>query len=165
MAKLTNSSSTSYIFSSRVDYKVQYVKRHYDGPPIYVDFGIAFYSIRLRALEQGVVTFQHYTMFNKFVNKFKFLKKKVYLNMRPYLNSTKKPTEVRMGKGKGKFEQKIFPVCPGSTFLEIRLMNLESVDPLEWSETKAMFLKDALPFLIKLSKKLPFRTSVSFNDL
>lgn len=165
MAKLTNSSGTSYIFSSRVDYKVQHVKRHYDGSPTYSDFGAAFYSIRLRALERGVITFQHYVMFNKFVNKFKFLKKKVYLNMRPYLNSTKKPTEVRMGKGKGKFEQKIFPVCPGSNFLEIRLMRLESADPLEWSEVKAAFLEDALPFLIKLSKKLPFRASISFNDL
>lgn len=165
MAKLTNSSSTSYILSSKVDYKVQHVKRHYDGPPTYVDAGVAFYSIRLRALERGVVTFQHYIMFNKFVNKFKFLKKKVYLSMRPYLNSTKKPTEVRMGKGKGKFEQKVFPACPGSIFLEIRLMDLDLVDPRGWSEVKAAFLKDALPFLIKLSKKLPFRTSISFNDL
>jgi len=165
MAKLTNSSNTSYVLASRVDYKVHYVKRHYNGPRLLPDFGSTFYSICLRAAESGIVTFQHFVMFNKFINKFKFLKKKVYLKVRPYLNSTRKPAEVRMGKGKGKFEQKIFPIRPGVDFLEIRLQKLESMDPHKWAEVKAIFLKDVLPFLSKLSKKLPFKTSISFNDL
>lgn len=165
MAKLTNSASTSYALSSRVDYKVQYVKRHYDRPPVYTNFGSTFYSIRLCASDYGVITFHHFVMFNKFINKFKFLKKKVYLKVRPYLNSTKKPAEVRMGKGKGKFEQKVFPVRPGLDFLEIRLQSVDLTDPKKWAETKAVLLKDAMPFLTKLSKKLPFRTFISFNDL
>jgi hypothetical protein len=103
-------------------------------------------------------------MFNKFINKFKFLKKTTYLKVRPYLNATKKPAEVRMGKGKGKFDKKIAPITAGTEILEIRITRTEDTRIEDWSKRKVIFLKDSLPVLRKLSCKLPVRTIIVFND-
>ncbi|WXB47364.1 MAG: 50S ribosomal protein L16 [Candidatus Shikimatogenerans sp. Tmey] len=52
----------------------------------------------------------------------KFLKKgsKLYINIFPNKPITKKPQEVRMGKGKGNFETWVCPVKPGRILFEIK---------------------------------------------
>lgn len=55
----------------------------------------------------------------------KFLKKesKLYINIFPNKPITKKPQEVRMGKGKGNFETWVCPVKPGRILFEIKGLN------------------------------------------
>ena len=165
MAKLVNSSLTSYSLVTSKDFKAQHLKACYSKPIKYSDLSNSFYSVKLKSVESGVFTYDHFLMFNKFINKFKFLKKISYLKVRPYLNATKKPAEVRMGKGKGKFDRKIAPIAAGTDILEIRIARAESVGIEDWSKRKAVFLKDSLPALRKLSCKLPVKTVVTFNDL
>jgi len=164
MAKLVNSSLTSYSLASAKDFKAQHLKSHYSNPVKYSDLGNSFYSVKLKSTQPGVFTYDHFLMFNKFINKFKFLKKITYLKVRPYLNSTKKPAEVRMGKGKGKFDKKIAPVAAGTEILEIRITRAENIKIEDWSKKKIVFLKDSLPALRKLSCKLPVKTIIVFND-
>jgi|SRR5690554_2896031 ribosomal protein L16/L10AE len=165
MAKLVNSSLTSYSLATPKDFKAQHLKAYYSKPIKYSDLGNSFYLVKLKSVESGVFTYDHFLMFNKFINKFKFLKKISYLRVRPYLNATKKPAEVRMGKGKGKFDKKIAPIAAGTDILEIRIARTRDTDIEDWSKRKAVFLKDSLPALRKLSCKLPVKTVVTFNDL
>ncbi|XBT18640.1 MAG: 50S ribosomal protein L16 [Candidatus Shikimatogenerans sp. Tcar] len=55
----------------------------------------------------------------------KFLKKgsKLYINIFPNKPITKKPQEVRMGKGKGNFDTWVCPVKPGRILFEIKGIN------------------------------------------
>ncbi len=165
MAKLVNSSLTSYSLAMAKDFKSQHLKSHYSDPIKYPGLGNSFYSVKLRAVQSGVFTYDHFLMFNKFINKFKFLKKTSYLKVRPYLNATKKPAEVRMGKGKGKFDKKIAPISAGTEILEVRITRVGDAKIEDWSKRKAIFLKDSLPALRKLSCKLPVKTIIVFNDL
>lgn len=50
---------------------------------------------------------------------FKNLKPKLFIRIYPYLSLTKKPTEVRMGKGKGSHDKWVYPVIRGKILLEI----------------------------------------------
>lgn len=165
MAKLVNSSLTSYSLALSKDLKSQHLKSHYANPVKYASLDNSFYSIKLKSIQPGVLTYDHFLMFNKFINKFKFLKKTTYLKVRPYLNSTKKPAEVRMGKGKGKFDKKIAPVPAGTEILEIRVIRAKDTKIEDWSKRKTVFLKDSLPALRKLACKLPVKTTIVLNDL
>lgn len=44
---------------------------------------------------------------------------KLRIALRPYLPMTKKPAEVRMGKGKGKVDDYYYPVYPGKILFEL----------------------------------------------
>ncbi len=164
MAKLVNSSLTSYSLASAKDFKVQHLKSHYSSPAKHSGLGNSFYSVKLKSIQSGVLTYDHFLMFNKFINKFKFLKKTTYLKVRPYLNATKKPAEVRMGKGKGKFDKKIVPMPAGTEILEVRITRARNTNIEDWGKKKVVFLKDSLPALRKLSCKLPVKTIIVFND-
>lgn len=164
MAKLVNSSLTSYSLASAKDFKAQHLKSHYSSPVKHSGLGNSFYSVKLKSIQSGVLTYDHFLMFNKFINKFKFLKKTTYLKVRPYLNATKKPAEVRMGKGKGKFDKKIVPMSAGTEILEVRIVRAKNTNIEDWSKKKVVFLKDSLPALRKLSCKLPVKTIIVFND-
>lgn len=165
MAKLVNSSLTSYALATSKDFKAQHLKAYYSKPVKHSNLGNSFYSVKLKSIEAGVFAYDHFLMFNKFINKFKFLKKTSYLKVRPYLNATKKPAEVRMGKGKGKFDKKVAPIAAGTDILEVRVVRAEDMSIEDWSKRKVVFLKDSLPALRKLSCKLPVKTVITFNDL
>lgn len=61
--------------------------------------------------------------FFKFIQKFKNLKKRLYVRSYPFLPLTKKPLEVRMGKGKGKIDKFCKPIFSGTILMEIRFNN------------------------------------------
>lgn len=165
MAKLSNSSETSYSLSTGKDFKNQHVKVHYGSPYIYSEARGRYFSLSLKATEYGVFGYNHYVMFTKFINKFKGLKKMTYLRVRPYLNTTRKPAEVRMGKGKGKFDKKIFFISPGTLLLEVRFVVASEVKVEDWSKQKKVLLKECLPMMSKFSSKLSVKTIVVPNDL
>ena len=165
MAKLANTSITSYSLALGKDFKNQHVKVHYGSPVGYSGLEGSYYSLRLKSTEYGLFSYSHYIMFTKFINKFKSLKKITYLSIRPYVNTTRKPAEVRMGKGKGKFDKKVAFIAPGSFILEVRLKLAENVDLATWEKQKKIFLKDCMPMLSKFSEKLPVKTIVVSNDI
>jgi large subunit ribosomal protein L16 len=78
-----------------------------------------------------------------------FLKKnlnktnKIWINIFPHLPYNCKPVEVRMGKGKGVFNQWICNIQPGMVLFSLSL-NITD--------------KNAFNLLNKISKKLPFQT-------
>ncbi|XBT18318.1 MAG: 50S ribosomal protein L16 [Candidatus Shikimatogenerans sp. Tduv] len=53
---------------------------------------------------------------NKFLNKYS----KLYITIFPNVSITKKPQEVRMGKGKGNFDTWVCPIKPGRILFEIK---------------------------------------------
>lgn len=48
----------------------------------------------------------------------------------PFTFTTKKPLEVRMGKGKGNFNTWVCPIKPGQVILEFDLKKLNEIDKL-----------------------------------
>ena len=50
---------------------------------------------------------------------------KCYIRIFPYLGITKKPAEVRMGKGKGSPEGFVAPVTPGRVLIEVEGVSYE----------------------------------------
>jgi ribosomal protein L16/L10AE len=72
----------------------------------------------------------------------------------PYHALTKKPAEVRMGKGRGtKIQQKIFPFVPGQILQEINVTN------------KGRLRKYAIFSLKSAAQKLPFRFKITNKDI
>lgn len=80
----------------------------------------------------------------------KFLKKgsKLYINIFPNRPITKKPQEVRMGKGKGNFDMWVCPVKSGRILFEIK--------GIEYNIAKKALLAG--------SYKLPIRTKIVISN-
>ncbi|XCC45273.1 MAG: 50S ribosomal protein L16 [Candidatus Shikimatogenerans sp. Ttur] len=76
------------------------------------------------------------------INKYLEKGNKLFINIFPYKPITKKPQEVRMGKGKGNFEIWVCPVKPGKIIFELKNINY----------------KLAKKALIAGSHKLPIKT-------
>lgn len=78
----------------------------------------------IKALESGILTTKHFLMLQLLIRK--GLKKKGQFLFRkyPYTFLTKKPAEVRMGKGKGNFSTWICPIFLGQIIIEFSVINL-----------------------------------------
>ena len=75
---------------------------------------------------------------------------KVWLRVFPSIPVTKKPTDVRMGKGKGSVEKWVFRVSPGRILFEVGGASSKEIVNLA---------------LLKAASKLPFLCSVVSIDL
>ena len=84
-----------------------------------LDFG----NFGLKALESGVVTAKHLNAASQAINRKIKKNGKVWLKIYPSLPITKKPTEVRMGKGKGNISHWATKVRSGSILFEIIAVN------------------------------------------
>jgi ribosomal protein L16/L10AE len=84
----------------------------------------------------------------------KYTRKLFIFRANPFLELTKKPQEVRMGKGRGtKIQKRIFPFVPGQVLVEV-------------NTTKRPRLKRSCMFSLRTAaRKLPFRTRISVMDL
>lgn len=80
-----------------------------------------FKLILLQSKQNGYVYYNQIISFFKFIVKFKYFKKKLYFRAYPFLPLTKKPSEVRMGKGKGKINDYCKPIYKGNIIAEVRL--------------------------------------------
>ena len=79
--------------------------------------------ILMQAQKNGYIFDYQLIAFFKFIQKYKNLKKRLYVRAYPFLPLTKKPLEVRMGKGKGKIEKFCKPILKGTILMEIRFNN------------------------------------------
>ncbi len=80
-----------------------------------LDFG----DFGLQALTRGFITNNQIEAARIAINRHLKRRGKVWIRMFPYKPVTKKPLEVRMGKGKGNVEGWVAPVKPGRVLFEI----------------------------------------------
>ena len=80
-----------------------------------VDFG----DFGLQALTRGYVTNNQIEAARIAINRHLKRRGKVWIRLFPYKSFTKKPLEVRMGKGKGNVEGWVAPVKPGRVLFEV----------------------------------------------
>ncbi|MDD5728168.1 MAG: 50S ribosomal protein L16 [Victivallales bacterium] len=80
-----------------------------------IDFG----DFGLQAADRGYITNNQIEAARVAINRHLKRRGKVWIRMFPYKPVTKKPLEVRMGKGKGNVEGWVAPVKPGRVLFEI----------------------------------------------
>jgi large subunit ribosomal protein L16 len=80
-----------------------------------LDFG----EFGLQTLERGFITAQQIEAARTAVTRHMKRRGKVWIRIFPHKSFTKKPLEVRMGKGKGNPEGWMAPVRPGNIVFEI----------------------------------------------
>lgn len=80
-----------------------------------LDFG----EFGLQACERGTITNNQIEAARVAINRHLKRRGKVWIRMFPYKPMTKKPLEVRMGKGKGNVEFWVAPIKPGRVLFEV----------------------------------------------
>lgn len=80
-----------------------------------IDFG----DFGLQAMTRGYISNNQIEAARVAINRHLKRRGKVWIRMFPYKPITKKPLEVRMGKGKGNVEGWVAPVKPGRVLFEI----------------------------------------------
>jgi large subunit ribosomal protein L16 len=108
---------------------------------------LKFGSIGLKALSSGRLTAQQINAVRQCINK--RIKKlgRLKVNIFPHTPISKKPIEVRMGKGKGNVDHWVFNVKPGFILYEI----------------ETTFQSIALKALQSGQIRLPIKTKIIFN--
>lgn len=138
----------------------------YKGKPNFEpDFCSDYFCVRLKSTQYGTYTYAQYESIRKILNRYKAIKKKMYVVVRPFVNVTAKPIESRMGKGKGKFKLKIFPLRPGITIIEFRFFRMDSVPLDEYSILKRQLKAECESALRKIARRLSVRTVVTIMDI
>ncbi len=108
---------------------------------------LLFGSIGLKSLESGRLTAKQIQSVKQVINK--KIKKigRLKVNVFPQVPISKKPVEVRMGKGKGNVDHWVFRVKAGVVLYEIETTSLlNSIKALELSQ-----------------RRLPLKTKIIFN--
>lgn len=80
---------------------------------------VHFGEYGIQALERGWVTAQQIEAFRVVLNRYFQRKGKVWIKIFPWKPITKKPLEVRMGKGKGAVSHYVAVVKPGRVLFEV----------------------------------------------
>ena len=86
---------------------------------------IAFGSFGIKTLEQGWITSRQIEAARVAVTRYMKREGQIWIRMFPDKPITKKPAEVRMGKGKGSPEYWVAPVKPGKVLFEADGVPLE----------------------------------------
>jgi|TARA_A100001035_G_scaffold14739_1_gene10165 large subunit ribosomal protein L16 len=108
---------------------------------------LIFGEIGLKSIESGRLTAKQMQSVRQVINK--KIKKigRLKINVFPHTPVSKKPVEVRMGKGKGNVDHHIFKVKAGMIIYEI--------------ETK--FASISIKALKLAQRRLPFKTKIIYN--
>jgi large subunit ribosomal protein L16 len=85
---------------------------------------ISIGSISLMALENGRLTPNHLLCCTQLLNKKTKKLGQINLKVFPHTPITKKPLEIRMGKGKGAVDTHVFNVFTGTTLIELEGNNI-----------------------------------------
>lgn len=104
-------------------------------------------SLGLQAQESGRMTSKQMESIQQTINKIIKKSGKTIMNTFPHTPITKKPLEIRMGKGKGGVDHWIFKIQPGFVICEVETTTLDL-------GIKALNLAQL---------RLPFKTKLIFN--
>lgn len=110
---------------------------------------LSFGTFGLKSLESNFITYRQIEAARIAASRYIKLAGKLWINIFPYKPLTKKPQEVRMGKGKGVVESWVSPVKPGRILFELS------------SEITLDMAKEALRLA---SKKLPVKTKFIISN-
>jgi len=86
---------------------------------VYTSETLIYNKLGLKAKETGHMSSKQITALRQTVNKIMKKKGKVRIKIFPTIQFTKKPLEVRMGKGKGNIDRWVFKVRSGTMLCEI----------------------------------------------
>ena len=100
----------------------------------------------LKALTPGILTVKHFEILRLRLKQYFKRKGNIYFRKIPYLFTSKKPAEVRMGKGKGAHFEWICPINIGQIFIEFSVKK---------SRSNSLF--KLLKFIRKCKKRIPFK--------
>lgn len=101
----------------------------------------------LKAIENGYINYKQIEAARKAIIKQVKKYAKLYIKVKPNLGITKKPAEVRMGKGKGNISDWVYAIKRGKVLFELKIIDFSA-----FTEQK---IKDI--FLLG-SAKLPIKT-------
>ena len=103
-------------------YKKLYKKRFFKGIEYRAnDLKFGYYG--LKSLSSGILNFKHLEAGRKAINQILKRSGKIWIRVFPTLPLTKKPIEVRMGKGKGTVNTWVCYIKPGMIIYEINVMD------------------------------------------
>jgi len=112
--------------------------------------------ILLQSVQNGYLFDYELIAFFKYIIKKKNIKKRLYVKCYPFLPITKKPAEVRMGKGKGKIDSYCKPIATGSVLAEIRLTKKLA--------KKKSYCLNCAKILTQAAKKFKLKTKIINHD-
>jgi large subunit ribosomal protein L16 len=104
----------------------------------------------IKAIESGYVNSRQIEAARKAISKHVKKFAKLYIKIKPNLGITKKPAEVRMGKGKGNISDWVYAVKAGKILLELKVKD-SSI--LTETKVKEIFLLGSAKFSIKTKFK------------
>ena len=146
-------SSKTLISNSRPMYRIERKGNDFSV----INNGPESMMLQLRSLAYGRVTDLELISLVKTLTQTRSIKKRAYIRAYPYLKLTRKPAEVRMGKGKGKFDSQSVPVYPGMILLEIRFPYYVPRYSSAFNECKRLLMLYTFKFSI--------RTRIFYTDL
>ena len=104
---------------------------------------IAFGSFGIKALETAFITARQLEAARQAVTRYMKREGQIWIRVFPDKPITKKPNEVRMGKGKGSPEYFVARVCPGRILFE------EDGVPMEVAKEALRLASQKLPIAVK----------------
>jgi len=84
----------------------------------YKTINLKFGKFGIKALEPGLITLKHFMALQLIIRRGLKKKGQFWFRKLPYTFTTKKPLEVRMGKGKGNHSDWVCPVTIGQILIE-----------------------------------------------
>jgi large subunit ribosomal protein L16 len=112
---------------SRSKYKKQQKGKSFNRINKLVTFNrLNFGILGLQAQEAGRITSKQIESIQQTINKIIKKSGKIVINAFPHTPITKKPLEIRMGKGKGNVDHYVVPVKPGRILFEAEGVSLET---------------------------------------
>jgi large subunit ribosomal protein L16 len=107
-------------------------------------YKLVFGTMGLKAIEKGKLSAKKIEMLRQILNRYLARKGKIWIKIFPSIPVTAKPSEVRMGKGKGNVDFWCSPVKAGTILFEIQGV----------TQQKGIFA------LLKVQKKIFFKTKI-----
>lgn len=102
---------------------------------------INYGSFAFKAIDFGILTNKQIEAAQKVISKKIKKKGKLWVRIFPHLPKTKKPVEVRMGKGKGSVDIWIAKIYPGTILYEIEGIPLKLAQEIFNESTQKLSLK------------------------
>jgi len=110
--------------------KVFKVKKKYFNRIEYRTCELKFGIYGIKALSAGILTAKHFSGLQLLIRRNLKRRGSFIFRKLPYTFNTRKPAEVRMGKGKGNFNEWVCPVRAGQILIEFKFNMMSEIEKL-----------------------------------